>query len=422
MKNIFKKSGAVLSSIQKKTKRLNRHTAKHLTENFILRFENLHVVRSRVVSWFLMMAILLGLAGIQNIWMQKAYRTTAFVDGGTFVEATLGSVKTLNPLFVSTNSEKTITRLIFSQLLRYDTDGKPQGYVAKNISVSEDSKTYTVQLRDDIYFHDGEPLTADDVMFTVNTIKDPHTRSNLNQAWRNITIQKISDFEVSFTLSVSFSAFQSMLDFDILPEHVLKDVPKENLFELTDFNLSPVGSGPFSFQSIQQTADDNTMVRLKRNDSYHLGKPMLESFTVYAFSGKTEIINAVKSNTVNSTAELSLRESEEFAKPNFVIKNTKTNGGNFIFFNTARIPDQKMRSALGNIINRQEVMTQVGATSALDYPILPNQIELNLPEVNQFDLALAEETLKSLGYKLEYGNWKNAENVDLTLKVVTIKN
>ncbi|MDR2063492.1 MAG: ABC transporter substrate-binding protein [Candidatus Nomurabacteria bacterium] len=419
MKNIFKKSGAVLSSIQKKTKKLNRHTTKHLTENFILRFENLHVVRLRVVSWFLMMAILLGLAGIQNIWMQKAYHTAAFVDGGTFIEATLGSVKTLNPLFVSTNSEKTVARLVFSQLLRYDTDGKPQYYAAKNVAISEDSKKYTVELRDNVYFHDGELLTADDVVFTINTIKDPRTRSNLSQAWKNVSIQKNSDFEVEFNLSASFSAFQGMLDFDILPEHALRDVPKESLFELTEFNLSPVGSGPFAFQSIQNTADDNTMVRLKRNNSYQFGKPMLEFFTVYAFDDKDEIIDAVKSNTVNATAELSLKESEELTNPNFIVKNTKTNGGYFIFFNTVLVPDQKMRSAIGSIINRQEVMDAVGAASPLDYPILSSQMELNLPEVNQFNLELAAETLTGLGYKLEGDEWKDAEGGNLELKVAT---
>jgi peptide/nickel transport system substrate-binding protein len=421
LKNIFKKSGVVLNDIQKKTKRLNRYTTKHVHENFISRFENLHVVRLRVVSWFLVMALLLGLAGMQNIWTQNAYQASAFVDGGAFIEASLGSVKTLNPLFVSTNSEKTAARLIFSQLLRYDTDGKPQGYVAESISTTPDSKTYTVKLRDNIYFHDGERLTADDVVFTINTIKDPLTRSSLAQAWKNINVQKVNDYEVTFNLSVGFSAFASMLDFDILPEHILKDVPKASLFELTEFNLSPVGSGPFAFQSLQTTAGDHTIVRLKRNDNYQFGKPTLESFMVYAFDDREEIAHAIKSNTVNSTAELSLKESEQFMSQNFIVKNTRTNGGYFAFFNTSRLSDAKLRAAIGHIINRQAVMEKTGAISALNYPILSNQMELNLPETNNFDPTAAAETLQSLGYVLEGEKWLDAEGAELSLTVATVR-
>ncbi len=147
-------------------------------------------------------------------------------EGGVYEEAIVGSPQFINPIFASVNEADTdLARLIFSGIMRYDEQEGLAYDLAKYIEKSADGLTYTVTLRDDVVWHDGEKLTANDVVFTIETIKQPNINSPLRLAFDRIAVEAIDEHTVKFTLPEKFAPFLSMLTVGIMPEHIWGLIP-----------------------------------------------------------------------------------------------------------------------------------------------------------------------------------------------------
>ena len=425
MKNLIKKSGRIASKLAQQTNKAAEFSAKHVKRVFVGRLDNAHRVRSRIAAWVFLMTVLIFFAGLQFVWYRSSHETRVFVGGGTYAEATIGKIDNLNPVYTTTNSEQTIRKLVFSGLYTYDTSGHIKTDLARSMEVSKDGKKYTVAIRSDVKWHDGNKLTADDVVYTVDVMKDPKTRSLLYSTWKDVYVEKIDDLTVEFTLPSSYAAFDDMLTFSIIPKHILGNTSNEHMRE-HDFSLNPVGTGPFVFKVVQSIGKENErVVYLSANETYHGGRPKLDRFLVHAFSNKEEVISAINTSLVSATAELTSEDQGEIKSKNIYVREASVNNGVFAFLNTKSeiLKNNKVRQAVRSGIDMDAVRKKLNNVRPLDYPILANQVGFLLPEFkSSYDTKRASKLMSEAKYKVENGRIIDKDGQQVYLRLVTIKN
>ncbi|MBK8822137.1 MAG: hypothetical protein IPN58_05880 [Anaerolineales bacterium] len=173
-------------------------------------------------------------------------------SGGIYTEALIGSMGRLNPMLDWNNSaDRDVNRLIFSGLIRFDSHGLPQPDLAESWGTSSDGTLYNFSIRPGAVWHDGEPVTADDVIFTIELIKSSGSLfpQDIKDLWSQIEIKRFNDKTLQFKLPEPFSPFLDYVTFGILPKHLLETVPADQLAN-AEFNLQPIGTGPYKFDRI----------------------------------------------------------------------------------------------------------------------------------------------------------------------------
>lgn len=377
------------------SKKASVATLEHVEENLVDRLSHIRRVRLLILEWALLVAAIIFLSITQAYWYTDSYSINTYRSGGTYTEATMGEVKTLNPLFASTSSEKTLSKLLFSSLSTYDYAGHAGYDLAESIQSDETGKIWTVKLRNSLKWSDGNPLTNDDVIFTASLIKNPLVNSNYSSNLRGVTVKEDENKNLIFTLSGASAYFKSALDFPILPKHILGSVSPELLLEHT-FSNKPVGSGAFTYnhtQTIGTTGEK--IVYLQANQNYYKGAPLMNSFVVHAFVNKTDIVNALNNGTVTASGELDGDYLNKVDKVNLNEKQTLINYGVFAFLNTDRLSNRELRQAIRQGIDLSKIRADLNGATALDYPILDTQISLTYPELPSYDRATAKNTIKT---------------------------
>ena len=175
------------------------------------------------------------------------------IRGGRYTEAVVGGVPTaINPLLPDTATDPNVTSLIFSGLSKLDGQGNVYGDLADTITLDPEGKIYTFHIRDNATWHDGQPVTPQDVLFTIHLIQDPHFPGDpaLADFWRTVTVDLPGGNQVRFTLQDRYAPFLSYTTLGLLPQHLLGGIKAEELTDLP-FNLNPVGTGPYRFVSLE---------------------------------------------------------------------------------------------------------------------------------------------------------------------------
>ena len=397
--NLKKRGQKFLRKFSRVSKKASEESKEHIKENLIQRVSHIRDIKLLILEWSLLVAALVMLAITQAFWFSSSYASDVFVSGGTYAEATIGQINSMNPLFATTNSEKVVSKLLFSNLISVDYSGNPGLELAESLRASENGKVWTVRLRDNLKWSDGEPLTNEDVLFTVNLIQNPVVNSIYSSNLEGVKVTENEEGEIVFTLNTAYADFATALQIPILPKHKLEDVEPKTLIE-DDFSKTPVGAGAFVLNAIQTASTGYTsVVYLSANPNYYLGRPMLNSFAVHIYDNKNEIIDALNAGKVTATAELSGPEVNKVVSKAFLYKNSSVNAGAFIFFNTtsARLKNRDLRSAIRQGINIEEIRKVAPDTIALDYPLINAQIELqSYPEIPVADFEKAKATIDDI--------------------------
>ena len=405
MSNFFKKRG------QRFLRKASVASERHIKENLFSRFSHISDVRLYVLEWGLLVFALLMLALTQSFWYSDSFSFSGFGAGGTYTEATLGKISSLNPLFASTNSEKTLSRLLFSSLTASDASGHTGNLLAKSVLPDETGKIWTVSLKENLKWSDGEPLTVDDVIFTANLIKNPVVISSYSANLSGVSVKKDPNDNLIFELKSSYADFASALNFPILPEHILKDVEPEKLLE-ANFSTNPISSGAFSFNASQTIGTDGeSVVYLTANKNYFKKSAYIDSFVIHAYPTLEEIKTALNSGKITATAELLPTDAESITAKNIYEKQTTINAGTYIFLNTKSplLKSKSLRKAIQKGIDTEELRSLTSGEPALKYPILKNQVSLSeLPELPEKNIEEARATVKE------------AEVSDKVLSLVTV--
>jgi peptide/nickel transport system substrate-binding protein len=411
--------------LARRMKRVENATAKHARRFVFKRWDNFREARSRIALWVLTIGVIIGATGLQFFWYQQEYQTNAYANDGTYAEAVLGPLDTLNPIFAKTSAEESAGELLFSRLLTYDATGHLNYDLADTMKVSDDQKTYTLSIRPDAQWTDGMYVRASDVVFTVGLLQNAATRSTLT-GWSDVKVTKVDDLTVAFTLPAVYAAFPHALRFlPILPEHTLRDVEPAQLRENT-FSNKPIGSGPFTAKLLQDVdaANGRKILHLARNDDYYGGAPKLSRVQLHVYKDADAIKRALATSEVNAATDLPVVTAATVNTERYTVENRPVNSGVYALFNTASpsLQDQKVRQALQAGTDTQAVRHAVSdKVPALYLPIIGSQVSAQLPEPPTYDQKKAADLLDQAGWKLD-GAVRKKDGQPLTLNVVTTKN
>lgn len=280
--------------------------------------------------------------------------------GGTLNEGMVGYPRYINPILSITDTGRDMTSIIYSGLLREDKEGNITNDLAENYTVSEDGRTYDVYLKKDLIFHDGQPLTADDVVFTIEKAKDPFLKSPEFSNWQGIEVTKIDDHHIQFILPAIYTPFLHNLTLGILPQHIWENLNSEE-FAFSQYNTEPIGAGPYKLIEIKQYSG-NAIFELKAFDQYALGKPYIENLNIHIYKDTEALEEALMDGEIDSTGGIS---PSKIASLNLKGKDIKTLNllRTFaVFFNqnqSQALLNKEVRQALNIAVDRNELIEEV---------------------------------------------------------------
>lgn len=411
--------------LSRRMKKVEGATVKHARRFIFKRWSNFREVRSRIALWALMVGAIVGAVGLQFFWYQDDYRTKANANGGTYAEAVLGPVETLNPIFAKSSAEEAVGELLFSRLVRYDSTGNLNYDLADSMKVSEDGKTYTFTIRPDAQWSDGIFVRARDIIYTVNTVKDAATRSTLS-GWAGIKVTAIDELTVSFELPAVYAAFPHALRYlPILPEHSLRDIPDAKLRE-SAFSSNPVGSGPYTLRLLQDidASTGRKVVHLARNKEYYGGQAKLERIQLHVYRDGESIQRALATAEVNAASDLTVSVANSVKSQRYKVDNIPVNSGVYALLNNTSpvLSDKKVRQALQVGTDTSKVRGAISdKLKELHLPILTSQLSGDVPAAPVHNMKQAMQLLDEAGWKLE-GSTRMKDGKALALSVVTTKN
>lgn len=409
----------------RRMRRAEAVSTKHAHKFVIGRINNIRLVSREITLWLVFVGVLIAGLGVQILWSQDSYMMTTPQGGGAYVEGAVGRIDTLNPLFSSTDTEVSAARLVFSSLYNYDRTGTLHQDLAMDMVADSSQRVYTVTMRGDAKWQDDKPVTAQDVVFTINLIKNPATRSPLRVNWLDISATALNNTSVQFTLPAVYAAFPQALTFPIMPMHLLKSLDPSAVRESV-FSQSPVGSGPFKFSRLQQidSATGQKVVHLVANTKYYAGRPKLDRFELRSYPTETALIRAVNNGEVTGASDVSVTGVKEVKTKQATITSESIDSGVYLLFNMQNpvLKDASVRQALQLATNTADIRkTLGGGVLPLDGPLLQNQLTgVNVPHAPAPDVVKANQLLESDGWKLVNG-YRVKDGQTLQLGITTTK-
>ena len=222
--------------------------------------------------------------------------------GGEHIEGLVGQPRFINPVLATSSSVDTdLSRIVYAQLLKFDKDLNLVPDLAESLpAISSDQKTYTLKLKPNLKWQDGQPITADDVVFTIDTIQNASYESPLYTNWNRVKVEKIDDLTVKFTTHEVSASFITNFALGIIPKHIWDGMSPSN-FRLSDNNLKPIGSGPYAVREIKKTTDGTIKsIIFKANDLYYEGTPYITYQTFKFYTDSDSMLAAYQSKDIQS--------------------------------------------------------------------------------------------------------------------------
>ena len=396
-------------------------TQRHASRFILRRIENVRLVMTEIMIWLAAIALLIAGLGIQYSWNSQGSKKDGAKSGGVYVEGVIGNISTLNPLLAASEPEQAVSRLLFSSLYNYDVTGALHTDLAESMTVKDD-KVYTIKLRNAAW-HDGKKLTAEDVVYTINLIKNPQVRSPLRVNWLDISARAIDDSTVEFMLPAVYAGFSHALTFPVIPKHILQTVSPSSMRE-ADFSSNPVGSGPFAVKRVQtsESTSSTDVVRMEPNTKYYGAVSTLSRLELRAYGNESLLVKAVNSGEVSAASGLSLSAADNIKSKQYSTKHWLLNKGVYLLMNnrSQTLQDARVRQALRYATDTSSIRATVGDNVArLDTPILQSQIAQKLPAAPDYNLDKAKALLKEAGWTYNQGQWKGKDGRPLAVAVTT---
>lgn len=305
--------------------------------------------------------------------------------GGELREGIVGSPRFVNPVLATTRADQDMVSLLYSGLLQVDESGNLTNDLAQDITISTDALTYNVILRDDIVFHDGSPITADDVLFTVHLIQNPELKSPLRGNFDGVTVEKLGDHEVNFVLTDPYAPFIENLTIGILPKHEWENLTVDQI-PFSQHNTEPIGSGPYKIKNVQR--NDSGLI-----DGYILTAftdavrpPIIETVTISFFSSDEAVVSALTTDKIDSTTGISEDLEQILAsRPDLTTYETALPRTFGIFFNQNKsvvLRQSEVREALAAVIDRKKIVDEAlrGHGVPIDSPVPYGFLNTSTPE------------------------------------------
>lgn len=338
---------------------------------------------------------LIGFVWVGSDFVEK-HRLQVPDVGGRHVEAVVGSPQFINPIFATTNDvDMDISRLAFSGLLRFDEKNRLLPDLAAKYDISEDKKVYTFELRQDAVWHDGEPFSSRDVLYTFEAIQNIVVGSPLAVSFQGVTVSALDDYTIRFELQEPYSAFLSSLTVGILPEHVWFNVLPEQM-RLAQVNIQPVGTGPFMFSKFSKDETGHIYnYELMRFERFYREPPFLEEFVFQFFpeyENDTGAVQALRSQKVSALSFVPKHLHDRVERKHISLHTLQLPQYSALFFNSNNNPilkDKDLRLALAHGVDKDRILREAlqGEGQIINGPILPGFPGYN-PEIEKTKFSL----------------------------------
>jgi len=317
-------------------------------------------------------------------------------------EGVVGSISSINPLYVTHNQiERDLQSLVFNKLVTIGADGNPRPELARTWAITGDGKQFTFFLRKDVRWHDGSIFSADDVIFTFETIQRLDDEDSYSNEFKGVTFGKIDDFTVVITLPQTNPTLMDSLAFNIVPKHLLNSIEPADI-RFSTFNQYPIGTGPFKVLRY-----DNDILTLTRNENYFRGEPLLTSIIYHFFSTEADARYALEKFQIHSLSNVTgttlheISEYPSYTKHSFIMRLRQK----LIFFSLNHqgpISSAVVREALSAATDRNDILDSIPEGGEISLGPIPPTSWAYDTEADRFPFnqARAQTLLDKAGWKL----------------------
>jgi peptide/nickel transport system substrate-binding protein len=357
----------------------------------------------RAVFYFFVSLFLLS--GLTMLWkVSAAYLETVPTQGGTLVEGVVGNPRFINPVLALSEADKNLTALIYAGLVRVTPEGAVENDLAESLEISENKLSYTLKIHPEARFHDGAPVTADDVIFTIQKISDPLIKSPRRGNWDGVTVEKLDERTVIFTLKKAYTPFIYNLTTGILPRHIWKNVTADE-FSFSQFNTLPVGAGPYRVEAVER--NDGGIP-----DYYHLmpyeevlgDSSYIKNLIFRFYPSEEALVEAYNDGAVESVGGISPEKIAGLKTGRAQVIHSPLPRVFAVFFNQNQskvLLDKSVRQALDMAAPKPEIVANVlnGFGVAIDGPLPSITANEKMASSTEERIAYAREILADAGWK-----------------------
>jgi len=378
--------------------------------SIFLRVLKTYTKHEKIIS--LVLIVLILVLGAKVVTDRLYFQGGSPLKEGIYTEGFQSPLFRINPVYADLNEpDKDVSKLIFRGLTKYDPSTQKIVSDMAEVTISEDKLTYRFKLNDNIEFHDGEILDADDVVYTFQTVVQNEEFQNpvLKSNFEGVEIEKIDFKTIEFKLSAPNSFFITNTTVGVLPEHLLSDVSINDLFN-HEFNFNPVGTGPYKVSAPLSTSMTGvTQIVLERFNNFYEELPEIYQIRFFGYPSRSELIDNRNSlNAIPKVVDEAINELSDDARFSMYGYSLPQYIAVFINMDNPTLKSTKVRQALQKAIYKDAFLD-----------ILPNTIRVETPvlSLDQDDyrfnanMGKAKELLYDAGFEA-YRQGEAEEDVD----------
>lgn len=334
------------------------------------------------------------------------------VRGGDYIEGVVGQPAFINPVVATTDADRILVHLLFANV--------PE--LSEKISSENNGRVVRVRLKEGLTWSDGRKITADDIIFTVQKIQDPESRSPLFASFQGVVANRISELEIQFNLISPYAFFEEHLkQLHPLPKHIYGETPPAN-WKLSSYNLSPVSSGPFVYADFEKdSAGFIGTYHMLANKSFPGGEPFIEKFDVKFFSKGEDLLRSFNMGLIDSFGTYD-PEIKQNIRRSHNVSHYSLPSYYAVFLNQEKNPilkDAVLRKALHDSLRIEDIVNHAlrGEADVIEKPL---DVVLGKTGADKRpSVAEIAETLEQVGWKagVEGPRVKSEKNSSSTLQI-----
>ncbi|MBI2623176.1 MAG: hypothetical protein HYW65_01190 [Candidatus Liptonbacteria bacterium] len=365
--------------------------------------------KERLIFFLALLSGVISTAALAAVKLERA--TTAVpAHGGDYTEGMVGQPAYVNPVLAATETDMGLVRLVFSNIPA----------IAEKAEVSDDRRVWNIRIKERLVWHDGAKLTSDDVLFTIQKIQDPESRSPLALSWQGITARRVSELELNLYLPSPYAFFDDNLkNLFILPKHLFADIPPSN-WRLSERNLKPIGSGPYRFDSYAQQPDgfiETYRLRASsppppagRISGVSGGAPNIAVFGMDFFRNSGSMLKAFNAGRIDGVAGADAAFLSGIRRP-YTLSAFTTPSYYAAFFNpshNAALQDSTVRAVLAQAVDRSTLITRAlgGYGAPQEGPLPGESVSSSAPA----------PSLAALADMLDAAGWNTSTSTNARVK------
>lgn len=350
--------------------------------------------------------LVLTVSLIAAIWILNGrFSVEKPIIGGTLKEGAVGAPNFINPILASSDLDQDLSALIYSGLTRSDGKGGLKLDLAKDYNISENGLEYVFYLKEDLKWHDGRPLASEDVLFTINSLKNPELKSPLRPNWEGVEAEAIGGNAVKLVLNRPYQPFIENTTLGILPKHIWEKIPISQ-WRMANSNLKPIGAGPYKIEKVVK--DDSGIILayyLGRNKKYRPHGPYLKNLIFKIYPSESELLKAFLNKEIESFGGVNPISVNKIKIKENEIKTLALPRIFALFFNqnkTRVFAEKEVRLALETALDKEKIVNEVlsGYGKTEDGPIINDSFNLPSDGKSENKIGEAKEILAKAGFKL----------------------